>query len=229
MSSTVDRITYPPLVAHGPDNNGAIVVVITYSFMFITILFAILRSYSSYMQKRELSWDDITFSIAVVRNTAFSLQIYGLWANHLSSAAAGHTREHSYRTGCRSRTRAAYCCRFHLQSCQLLQGMPLNVTTNCSCSRLIKISVCLRNSIVRYHHSSSSQVFSGLHDRAHRVGAGDQAIKSYSQDINRYLGRFLILHNCIPVWRSSSMGIHERQMYCGREALLCHCRRDSGH
>lgn len=74
MSSTAERITYPPLVAHGPDNNGAIVVVITYSFMFITILFAILRSYSSYMQKRELSWDDITFSVAVVRNTAFCLQ-----------------------------------------------------------------------------------------------------------------------------------------------------------
>lgn len=72
MSSTSDRITYPPLVAHGPDNNGAIVVVITYSFMFTTILFSILRSYSSYMQKREVSWDDLTFSLAVVRNSIFS-------------------------------------------------------------------------------------------------------------------------------------------------------------
>jgi len=61
------RITYPPLVAHGPDNHGATVVVVTYSLMFTTILFA-LRSWSSYMQKRELKWDDLTFTIAVVGN-----------------------------------------------------------------------------------------------------------------------------------------------------------------
>ncbi len=61
-----ERFTYPPLVAHGADNGGAVVVVVSYSFMFITILFAILRIWSSHMQKRELKWDDLAFSLAVV-------------------------------------------------------------------------------------------------------------------------------------------------------------------
>lgn len=74
--ATADRVTYPPLVAHGPDNHGAIVVVVTYSLMFTTILFALLRSWSSYMQKRELKWDDITFSIAVVSNFHSILRAY---------------------------------------------------------------------------------------------------------------------------------------------------------
>ncbi|KEF61098.1 uncharacterized protein A1O9_02663 [Exophiala aquamarina CBS 119918] len=64
--ATSNRVTYPPLVAHGPDNHGATVVVVTYSLMFTTILFALLRSWSSYMQRREVRWDDIAFSIAVV-------------------------------------------------------------------------------------------------------------------------------------------------------------------
>lgn len=61
-----ERLIYPPLVAHGPDNRGAVVVVVSYSFMFITILFALLRTWSSYVQKRDLRWDDIAFTLAVV-------------------------------------------------------------------------------------------------------------------------------------------------------------------
>jgi hypothetical protein len=57
---------YPPLISHGPDDRGATVVVVTYALMFITILFAIMRTWTSHSQKREMQWDDLAFYLAVV-------------------------------------------------------------------------------------------------------------------------------------------------------------------
>ncbi|RMD40955.1 hypothetical protein DV735_g4163, partial [Chaetothyriales sp. CBS 134920] len=60
------RPTLPPLVAHGPDNKGAVIVVVSYSWMFISILFGLLRTWTSYTRDRGLRWDDLVFSLAVL-------------------------------------------------------------------------------------------------------------------------------------------------------------------
>jgi hypothetical protein len=93
--SSPERFTYPPLVAHGPDNKGATVVVVSLSFMFITILFSILRAWSSYMQKREYRWDDIAFIIAVVRNIPFSDRSSDL-TDSLLLPGLGHSRDRAH-------------------------------------------------------------------------------------------------------------------------------------
>jgi hypothetical protein len=62
MSDT--RFTYPPLVQHDATHRGAVVVVISFIFMFVTLLFTILRAWSSKMQGRALQSDDITFYLA---------------------------------------------------------------------------------------------------------------------------------------------------------------------
>ncbi|RMZ84350.1 hypothetical protein DV738_g563, partial [Chaetothyriales sp. CBS 135597] len=61
-----ERVSYPPLVSHGPNNKGAIIVVISYSLMFTTIVFGLLRTWTSYTRDRGLRWDDLVFSVAVV-------------------------------------------------------------------------------------------------------------------------------------------------------------------
>ena len=121
-----ERITYPPLVAHGPDNKGAIVVVVSYSFMFITIIFALLRTWSSYVHKRDLREDDIAFFLAVVSDFQHLISFYKLVTNFLRSPAADHSRDHSHGTGGPSRSRAAYQQRRRLQTCSVLQGTHTN-------------------------------------------------------------------------------------------------------
>ena len=58
--------TYPPLVSHGPDDRGAVVVVVTYSLMFITVLFGVLRVWTAQSNKRDFKWDDLAWLLAVV-------------------------------------------------------------------------------------------------------------------------------------------------------------------
>ncbi|KAK4963138.1 hypothetical protein LTR10_000766 [Elasticomyces elasticus] len=84
--------TYTPLVPHGPDDRGAIVVVVTYSLMFITILFAIMRTWTSHSHRRQLRWDDLAFFLAVLLLIAESILTgravnYGL-GRHISNVAA---------------------------------------------------------------------------------------------------------------------------------------------
>jgi hypothetical protein len=64
MSDT--RLTYPPLVQHDETHRGAVVVVVGFIFMFVTLLFTLLRAWSSKMQGRILQSDDITFYLAAV-------------------------------------------------------------------------------------------------------------------------------------------------------------------
>ncbi|KAK5702998.1 hypothetical protein LTR97_003944 [Elasticomyces elasticus] len=84
--------TYPPLVPHGPDDRGAIVVVVTYSLMLITILFAIMRTWTSHSHRRQLRWDDLAFFLAVLLLIAESILTgravnFGL-GRHISNVAA---------------------------------------------------------------------------------------------------------------------------------------------
>ncbi|KAK5759966.1 hypothetical protein LTS12_009862 [Elasticomyces elasticus] len=84
--------TYPPLVPHGPDNRGAVVVVVTYSLMFITILFALMRTWTSHSHRRQLRWDDLAFFLAVLLLIAESILTgravnYGL-GRHISNVTA---------------------------------------------------------------------------------------------------------------------------------------------
>ena len=69
----MDHVTLPPLVAGGPDDYGATVVVVTYSLMFITLLLAGLRFHSTRRRKNGFSWDDLCFFAAVVSSSARAL------------------------------------------------------------------------------------------------------------------------------------------------------------
>lgn len=56
----------PPPFDSGPNDHGAAIVVVTYSFMFISLCFAILRVHATIRRKREFGWDDITLLVATV-------------------------------------------------------------------------------------------------------------------------------------------------------------------
>jgi len=55
-----------PLVDGGPDSQGALIVSITYSLMFIAITLAAARMYSSFHRNNQVGGDDICFYTALV-------------------------------------------------------------------------------------------------------------------------------------------------------------------
>ena len=115
-----ERTTYPPLVAHGPDNKGATVVVVSYSFMFITIIFGLLRTWSSYVHKRDVREDDIAFFLAAVSDFQRLISFYKLVTNLLLSPAADCSRDGSHGASGHTGSRAAYQQRRRVQTCSVL-------------------------------------------------------------------------------------------------------------
>jgi len=63
-----------PLVSGGPDSQGALLVVVTYSLMFVSMLVAGARLYSTIHRSGSFAWDDAFFFSALVR---YNLQTMG--------------------------------------------------------------------------------------------------------------------------------------------------------
>ncbi|KAF2761966.1 hypothetical protein EJ05DRAFT_482769 [Pseudovirgaria hyperparasitica] len=55
----------PPLVAKGADNYGGVIVVVSFTLMVVTVLFACMRVYNTIARKKGFGFDDLTFYMAL--------------------------------------------------------------------------------------------------------------------------------------------------------------------
>lgn len=55
-----------PLFNYGPDNDGAPVVVVTYTLLLVSLCVAVTRLVTTIRRKREFGSDDILFYLAIV-------------------------------------------------------------------------------------------------------------------------------------------------------------------